>query len=51
MNASFVKEFRDEKLEFHVYTINHVALAQHFKKLNIDSITTDVPATLKAAFK
>lgn len=47
VNADFVKRLRDQKLSFHIWTVNEPADAVHFQKLGVDSITTDRPAFLR----
>ncbi|HEY0981585.1 glycerophosphodiester phosphodiesterase [Schlesneria sp.] len=47
LNDDFVKQLRDRKLSFHVWTVNAPADALHFQKLGVDSITTDRPAYLR----
>jgi glycerophosphoryl diester phosphodiesterase len=48
VTAEFVQQLRDEKLEFHIWTVNDPADARHFQQMGVDSITTDRPAWLRA---
>jgi len=48
VNKEFIQRIRDEKLEFHVWTVNDPHDARHFQQLGVDSITTDRPAYLRA---
>lgn len=47
VNSEFVTRLRDQKLSFHIWTVNEPADAIHFQKLGVDSITTDRPAFLR----
>ncbi|HEY4262728.1 MAG TPA: glycerophosphodiester phosphodiesterase [Schlesneria sp.] len=47
VDAAFVKRLRDQKLEFHVWTINDPNIARHFQQLGVDSITTDRPGFVR----
>lgn len=42
-----VKAIRDTGLELHVWTVNDVAVAKHWRDLGVASITTDRPAWLR----
>ena len=47
VDEAFVKRLRETQLGFHVWTVNEPADAQHFRKLGVDSITTDRPEFLR----
>jgi len=48
VNEDFVKRLRDQKLDFHVWTVNDPDDARYFQQLGVDSITTNRPAFLRA---
>lgn len=48
-NAALARSVLDEGLEFHVWTINDPADAQHFSALGAASLTTDKPAVIRTA--
>ncbi len=43
VDAEFARRLRDAGLEFHCWTVNERAEAEHFRQLGVDSITTDRP--------
>jgi len=47
VNNNFVKKIRREHMEFHVWTVDKPENALRFKKLGVDSITTNRPAWLR----
>jgi glycerophosphoryl diester phosphodiesterase len=46
-----VKKIRDARLELHVWTVDDVAVAQHWIDLGVDSITTNRPGFLREQLK
>ncbi len=51
IDSEFVKMLRDAKMEFHVWTVNKPSDAAYFRRLGVDSITTDRPAFLRERLK
>ncbi len=51
VDASLVEQLRAGGKEFHVWTIDKPADAQHFQQLGVDSITTNRPAEIRAALR
>jgi len=49
IDADFVKQLRDAKYQFHVWTVDDPSVAQRFSELGVDSITTNVPAQIRQA--
>ena len=49
VDHTLVQQLRARGKEFHVWTIDKPADAQHFQKLGVDSITTNRPAEIRAA--
>jgi len=47
VEEAFVKRLRENKLGFHVWTVNDPQDAKYFQGLGVDSITTDRPAFLR----
>ncbi len=47
VDEAFVKRLRENKLGFHVWTVNEPQDAKYFQVLGVDSITTDRPAFLR----
>ncbi len=47
VDADFVKMLRMAGLEFHTWTVNDPSVAEHFRMLGVDSITTDRPGFLR----
>lgn len=47
VDQTFVKRLREEKLEFHIWTVNDPVDSRHFQQLGVDSITTDRPAYIR----
>jgi glycerophosphoryl diester phosphodiesterase len=51
LDAMFVKAIRDAGRELHVWTVNDLDTALHFRSLGVDSMTTDRPAWLRKALR
>ena len=51
VDANFVKRLRAENSSSHIWTVNDPADARHFRKLGVDSITTDRPGYLRSELK
>ncbi len=47
VDHSFVSELRKADMEFHVWTVDEPGLAKRFKKLGVDSMTTNRPGWLR----
>lgn len=47
VDAAFVKQLRQRKLEFHCWTVDDPDIAQRMRSLGADSITTNRPAYLR----
>jgi len=51
VDEEFVRQLRDAGMEFHIWTVNDPQVAARFRKLGVDSITTDRPAFLREHLK
>jgi glycerophosphoryl diester phosphodiesterase len=49
VDQAFVQQLRARGLGFHVWTIDEPADAEHFRRLGVDSITTNRPAAIREA--
>lgn len=47
IDQAFVEKLRAQNFQFHVWTVDLPAVAQRFKSLGVDSITTNKPAFLR----
>lgn len=47
LTPELVKPFHDQKLEFHVWTIDDVEVAKHVQACGVDSITSNRPSFLR----
>ena len=48
LDAAFVRTIRNAGLELHVWTVNDLETAAHFRALGVDSMTTDRPGWLRS---
>lgn len=51
IEAGFVKQLREAKMEFHCWTVDDPKVAKRFIALGVDSITTNRPAWLREQIK
>jgi glycerophosphoryl diester phosphodiesterase len=48
VDGDFVRKLRDEKFEFHTWTVDKPETARHFASLGVDAIITNRPAFLRS---
>ena len=48
VDQAFVKRLREREFQFHIWTVDDPAVARHFRKLGVDSITTNRPEFLRS---
>lgn len=51
LDAAFVKDLRAANLAFHVWTVDDPSVAERFRRLGVDSITTNRPGWLREQLK